>query len=112
MAGPATKIGSLTGHGGTVIGPGCQTVLIENTPAIRIGVDKQVCPMVTPGTPPVPHIGMNNIGPGVPNVIIGGVPASTVGDIFLCAGAPPAPVIMGAATVFIGTKGPDGAGGV
>ena len=39
MAGPATKFGSLTGHGGTVIGPGCLTVLINKVPAIRIGAD-------------------------------------------------------------------------
>ena len=111
MAGPATKIGSLTGHGGTVIGPGCPTVLIEKTPAIRVGADLHVCPMVTPGTPPVPHVGMNNIGPGVPMVLIGGSPASTVGDNFLCTGTPPAPVLMGASTVFIGTGVMGGDGG-
>lgn len=102
MPGPASKIGSLTAHGGTVIGPGCPTVLVEKTPAIRIGSDMHVCPMVTPGAPPIPHIGMNNIGPGVPTVLIGGFPASTVGDNFLCAG-PPAPVLTGASTIFIGT---------
>jgi len=109
MAGPATKLGSLTGHGGMIIGPGCPTVLIEKKPAIRIGSDMHSCPMVTPGTPPVPHVGMNNIGPGVPTVLIGGVPASTVGDFFLCEGFPPAPVVMGASTVFIGTGGVGGA---
>lgn len=107
MPGPATKLGSLTGHGGTVIGPGCSNVLIEKSPAIRIGADMHVCPMVTPGTPPIPHIGMNNIGPGCPTVLIGGLPASTVGDYFLCAGSP-APVVMGANTVFIGTGGVGG----
>lgn len=108
MAGPATKFGSLTGHGGMVIGPGCPTVLIEKKPAIRIGTDMHACPMVTPGTPPIPHVGMNNIGPGVPTVIIGGSPASTVGDLFLCAGYPPAPVVLGANTVLIGTGGVGG----
>lgn len=110
MGGPATKLGSLTGHGGVVIGPGCSTVYIENSPAIRVGIDKHACPMITPGTPPIPHIGMNNVGMGVPNVIIGGYPASTVGDYFLCAGSPPAPVVMGAVSVFIGTKGPGSTG--
>lgn len=110
MAGPATKVGSLTGHGGMVIGPGCPTVLIEKTPAIRVSADTHACPMVTPGTPPVPHVGMNNIGPGVPNVLISGFPLSTVGDLFLCTGTPPAPVLMGASTVFIGTGVMDGGG--
>ncbi len=110
MAGPATKLGSLTAHGGTVIGPGCPTVLIEKTPAIRVGSDMHLCPMVTPGTPPVPHVGMNNIGPGVPTVLIGKMPASTMGDNFLCVG-PPAPVVMGATTVIIGTGGGGSGGG-
>jgi hypothetical protein len=57
----------------------------------------------------VPHVGMNNIGPGVPTVLIGGLPASTVGDNFLCAG-PPAPVVIGAFNVLIGT-GAGGGGG-
>ena len=104
MAGPATKFGSLTGHGGTVIGPGCPTVLINKVPAIRIGADMHLCPMVTPGTPPIPHVGMNCVGPGVPTVLIGKMPASTVGDTFLCVG-PPAPVVTGAFDVLIGTGG-------
>lgn len=103
-------MGSLTAHGGMVIGPGCPTVLIEKKPSIRIGTDMHACPMVTPCTPPVPHVGMNNIGPGVPTVLIGGAPASTVGDLFLCAGYPPAPVVMGSSTVFIGTGGVGGGG--
>ncbi len=106
MPGPATKLGSLTAHGGSVIGPGCPTVLINNVPAIRVGADMHVCPMFTGY---VPHVGMNNIGPGVPTVLIGGLPASTVGDNFLCAG-PPAPVVMGAFNVLIGT-GAGGGGG-
>ena len=110
MAGPATKLGSLTGHGGTVIGPGCPTVLINSVPAIRVGPDMHLCPMVTPGVPPIPHVGMVNIGPGVPTVLIGGLPASTVGDNFLCVG-PPAPVVMGSLNVLIGTGGGGGGGG-
>ncbi len=109
MPGPATKLGSLTAHGGTVTGPGCPTVLINNVPAIRVGPDMHICPMVTPGTPPIPHVGMNNIGPGVPTVLIGGFPASTVGDNFLCAGAI-SPVVMGSMNVFIGTDAGGGSG--
>ncbi len=110
MAGPATKFGSTTGHGGTVIGPGCPTVLINNVPAIRVGPDMHLCPMVTPGTPPIPHLGMNCIGPGVPTVLIGKMPASTLGDNFLCVG-PPAPVLTGAFNVLIGTGAGGGGGG-
>lgn len=110
MPGPATKLGSMTGHGGSVVGPGCPTVLINKVPAIRVGTDMHLCPMVTPGTPPIPHIGMTNIGPGVPTVLIGKMPASTVGDNFLCAG-PPAPVVTGAFDVLIGTGGAGGGGG-
>jgi hypothetical protein len=66
--------------------------------------------MVTPGTPPIPHVGMNCVGPGVPTVLIGKMPASTVGDTFLCVG-PPAPVVTGAFNVLIGTGGGGGGGG-
>ena len=68
-------------------------------PAARIG-DLHVCPMVTPGTPPVPHVG----GPilmGSPNVLIGGMPAARVSDMALCVG-PPDMIAMGSATVLIG----------
>lgn len=82
MAGPATKLGSLTAHGGTVIGPGCPTVHSEKTPAIRVGADMHLCPIVTPGTPPVPHVGMNNIVPGVPTVLIGKMPCIYNGGQF------------------------------
>lgn len=68
-------------------------------PAARIG-DLHVCPMVTPGTPPVPHVG----GPilmGSPNVLIGGMPAARVSDMAMCVG-PPDMIAMGSATVLIG----------
>jgi hypothetical protein len=53
---------------------------------------------------------MNCVGPGVPTVLIGKLPASTMGDNFLCVG-PPAPVVMGAMNVLIGTGGGGGGGG-
>ncbi len=71
-------------------------------PAARIG-DMHVCPMVTPGVPPVPHVGGPVIGPGVPNVLIGGVPAATAGDMCTCVG-PPDPIALGSLTVLIGGK--------
>ena len=110
MPGPAAKLGSMTAHGGSVVGPGCPTVLINKMPAIRMGPDMHLCPMVTPGTPPIPHVGMTCVGPGVPTVLIGKMPAATIGDQFLCVG-PPAPIITGAFDVIIGTGGGGGSGG-
>lgn len=69
-------------------------------PAVRIGVDQHVCPMMNG---PVPHVGGPIIGPGVPTVLIGGVPAATMGDNCTCVG-PPATIIKGSVTVLIGGK--------
>lgn len=71
-------------------------------PAARLG-DMHVCPMVTPGTPPIPHVGGPITGPGVPNVLIGGVPAATMGDMCTCVG-PPDTIVLGSVGVFIGGK--------
>lgn len=71
-------------------------------PAARIG-DMHTCPMVTPGTPPVPHVGGPVSGPSVPNVLIGGKPASVMGDMCVCTG-PPDTIIMGSTGVLIGGK--------
>ncbi|NVC93282.1 type VI secretion protein [Vibrio natriegens] len=71
-------------------------------PAARI-TDMHVCPMATPGVPPVPHVGGPVIGPGVPTVLIGKIPASVVGDSCTCVG-PPSTIIKGSATVMIGGK--------
>ena len=43
-------------------------------PAARVG-DMHTCPMVTPGTPPIPHVGGPVLPPGCPTVLIGGLPA-------------------------------------
>ncbi|MEE8117616.1 MAG: PAAR domain-containing protein [Gemmatimonadales bacterium] len=49
-------------------------------------------------------------GPGVPNVLLGGVPAAVVGDMHACsfpptAGPhPPTPIAKGSATVLIGGR--------
>ena len=71
-------------------------------PAARI-TDMHVCPMVTPGLPPVPHVGGPVLGPGVPAVFIGGVPAAVLGDLCTCVG-PPDTILMGSLTVMIGGK--------
>lgn len=68
-------------------------------PAARVG-DMHVCPMVTPGVPPIPHVGGPVLPPGGITVLIGGMPAARVGDMCLCVG-PPDVIAMGAFTVLI-----------
>lgn len=71
-------------------------------PAARI-TDIHSCPMQTPGNPPMPHVGGPISGPGVPNVLIGGLPAAVMGDTCVCVG-PPDTIIEGSSTVMIGGK--------
>ncbi|MBY0571074.1 MAG: PAAR domain-containing protein [Burkholderiaceae bacterium] len=71
-------------------------------PAARI-TDIHVCPMVTPGLPPIPHVGGPISGPCVPNVLIGGLPAAVVGDLCVCVG-PPDSIVKGSATVMISSR--------
>lgn len=68
-------------------------------PAARI-TDMHVCPLVTVL---VPHVGGPIVGPGVPTVLIAGMPAAVVGDLCTCTG-PPDTIAMGSATVMIGGK--------
>jgi uncharacterized Zn-binding protein involved in type VI secretion len=56
--------------------------------------------MVTPGVPPIPHVGGPISGPGAPTVLIGGLPAARVGDMAICVG-PPDTIVKGSATVLI-----------
>ena len=68
-------------------------------PAARL-TDLHVCPMVTPGLPPIPHVGGPVIGPGVPTVLVGHLPAAVVGDQAVCVG-PPDTIVTGSTTVLI-----------
>lgn len=70
--------------------------------AARI-TDMHVCPMLSPGTPPLPHVGGPIIGPGVPTVLIGGMPAAVIGDACACVDSPDT-IVTGSATVRIGGK--------
>ena len=63
--------------------------------------DMHTCPMQTPGTPPVPHVGGPIIGPGEPTVLIEGMPAARVGDNAVCVG-PPDVIASGSTSVLIG----------
>lgn len=69
-------------------------------PAARL-TDMHVCPMQTPGVPPIPHVGGPIVGPGNPTVLISGMPAAVLGDMCTCVGAPDS-IIKGSATVLIG----------
>ncbi|WP_424813020.1 PAAR domain-containing protein [Roseococcus sp. YIM B11640] len=68
-------------------------------PASRIG-DMHLCPFVTPGLPPIPHVG----GPvvmGMPTVLTGGIPQARVTDMCTCVG-PPDVIVKGSTTVLVG----------
>lgn len=71
-------------------------------PAARLG-DMHVCPMVTPGTPPVPHVGGPILPPCVPTVLVGNIPAAVLGTQCVCVG-PPDVIVVGSTTVLIGNK--------
>lgn len=90
---PAARVTDVTTHGGTIIGPGVPTVLIEGLPA-AVATDNHVCAL-----PPSGHQPTASIFPiGSTTVLIGGLPALRTSDTCLCgAGA-----AVGAVTVLIG----------
>ena len=69
-------------------------------PAAARQSDFHSCPLITPGLPPIPHVG-GPISQGMATVLIGGLPAATLGSICVCIG-PPDSIIKGSATVMIG----------
>ncbi len=71
-------------------------------PAARL-TDMHVCPMLTPGTPPIPHVGGPIIGPGAPTVLIGSIPAANMGSSAVCVG-PPDTLVKGSLTVLLNSK--------
>jgi uncharacterized Zn-binding protein involved in type VI secretion len=68
-------------------------------PAARI-TDMHVCPMCTG---PVPHVGGPLLPSGPVTVLIGGMPAATVGNTATCTG-PPDAIVLGSMKVLIGGK--------
>lgn len=68
-------------------------------PAARVS-DMHTCPMATPGTPPIPHVGGPILPPCAVTVLIGGLPAARVSDMAMCVG-PPDTIAKGSATVLI-----------
>jgi uncharacterized Zn-binding protein involved in type VI secretion len=69
-------------------------------PAARL-TDFHACPMLTPGLPPIPHVGGPISGPCAPNVLIGGLPAARISDLAICVG-PPDSIVKGSSSVLIG----------
>jgi uncharacterized Zn-binding protein involved in type VI secretion len=65
--------------------------------AARVG-DDHLCTLTNPNGSP--HKGGPIQPPGIPNVLIGGQAAATVGSICLCAG-PPDSIVKGSLTVTI-----------
>jgi len=72
------------------------------SPAART-TDFHSCPMVTPGVPPIPHVGGPVLPPGAPTALIAGLPAARMGDMAVCVG-PPDVIIKGSPTVLIAGK--------
>jgi len=72
-------------------------------PAARV-TDMTACPMVIPGTPPVPHVGGPIIPPCQTNVLVCGMPQARVSDTSICAAGGPAKIVTGAWNVLVGGK--------
>jgi uncharacterized Zn-binding protein involved in type VI secretion len=68
-------------------------------PAARVS-DMHVCPMVTPGVPPIPHVGGPILPPCSVNVLTGKLPQARVSDMATCVG-PPDIIVKGSATVLV-----------
>jgi uncharacterized Zn-binding protein involved in type VI secretion len=73
---------------------------MSGQPAARVG-DPHVCPMATPGLPPIPHVGGPVLPAGAIQVLIGGQPAARMTDMAFCVASPPAPILKGAFPVPI-----------
>ena len=67
-------------------------------PAARL-TDFHMCPMVTPGVPPIPHVGGPIIGPGAVTVLICMMPGAQVTNMCVCVG-PPDVIVKGSMTVL------------
>ncbi|GAB5472429.1 MAG: PAAR domain-containing protein [Maribacter sp.] len=67
-------------------------------PAAARILDMHTCPLINPGG--VPHVGGPILPPGCATVLIGGLPAATLGDMCICAG-PPDTIVKGSGTVKI-----------
>lgn len=88
----AARVGDLSNHGGTIIGPGVANVLIGGKPAAVAG-DGHICSL-----PPIGHQPTASVFPmGSTKVLIGGRPALRTSDACICG----AMAAIGAPTVII-----------
>ena len=67
-------------------------------PAARVS-DQHLCPLFDG---PKPHVGGPILPPGTVTVLIGGLPAATVGSPCLCVSPVPDSIVLGSPTVLIG----------
>jgi uncharacterized Zn-binding protein involved in type VI secretion len=89
----AARVGDITTHGGTIVGPGVATVLIGNLPACVAG-DTHACAL-----PPAGHQPTASPFPsGSATVLIGNLPAVRTTDPCVCG----ARAAVGDPTVEIG----------
>ena len=56
--------------------------------------------MVTPGVPPIPHVGGPILPPCSVTVLTGMLPQARVTDMAMCVG-PPDPIVKGSTTVLV-----------
>ncbi|MEG3437613.1 PAAR domain-containing protein [Pannus brasiliensis CCIBt3594] len=76
---PAVRVGDISNHGGTIVGPGVSNVLIGGKPAAVVG-DSHLCAL-----PPSGHQPTASIFPaGSAKVLIGGRPALRTTDACIC----------------------------
>ena len=73
---------------------------MPDSPTARL-TDMHTCPMVTPGVPPVPHVGGPILPPCLPTVLEGNLADARILDLAQCVG-PPDPISQGSATVLVG----------
>ena len=91
--GSAARVGDVSDHGGTIVGPGESTVLIGGMPA-AVATDTHVCVIPPPG-----HLPTASPFPvGSTTVFIGGKMALRTSDTCLCG----ASAAVGEPTVSIG----------
>ena len=76
-------------------------------PTARV-TDMHTCPLVNVL---VPHVGGPILPPGIPSVLMGGLPAARVGDQAVCVG-PPDVIAKGSATVLIVVANPPPESGI
>lgn len=88
----AARVGDLSNHGGTIVGPGVPTVLIGGLPAAVAG-DMHLCVIPPPGHVPATPFPLGSLA-----VLIGGRPALRTSDACACG----AMAVVGEPTVQIG----------